>query len=384
MEHQSFNLTREQALQICIERIRANVAQFGDKFPYVGQGATYRLGPNNHWMTSFWTGELWLAYIVTQDAFFKQQAASHLRSFRKRLADHIDISHDLGFLYTLSARAQWQVTGDEAARQLALAAAERLAERFNEAGGYIQAWRDIGDAEEGGRFIVDCMMNIPLLYWAAEQTGQMRYAEVANRHAQTTLTYIVREDFSTAHTFFMNPQTGEPVGSKTHQGFADDSLWARGQAWAIYGFAIAADWTANATFEAASRQIADRYLAELSEDGMPLWDFRLTPDAPHSLDTSANAIAAMGLWRLSQHLSEKGSPQADVYREAALRLIDVLLRGAFLAKDDGTQGLLPNSTYNAHIPEYTEIFTLFGDYFFLEALVHMTGTEIDFWGKSVR
>ena len=371
-------ITREAALELCLQRVRDNIPAFNGQFPFIGEGDSLILGENDHWMTSFWTGEIWLAYAITGDDFYRHAAEAHLDSFRQRLADNVHINHDLGFLFLLTARAQYMLTANEDARTLALEAADRLLERYNSNGEYIQAWHEIGHPTEHGRFIVDCMMNIPLFYWASEQTGDPRYAEAANGHARTTRRYIIRPDGSTCHSFFMNPETGEPVGPSTVQGYADDSLWSRGQAWAIAGFAMAAEWSGDADFLAASQETADRFLAEITPDYVPLWDFRLPADEPQTLDTSAAAIAACGLMRLADLLEGE---DAKRYRVAANRLIDAQLAAAFDPAETGVQGLLQNGSYHANKPEWAERYTLFGDYFFMEALTWLTGHDVDFWGR---
>ena len=178
------NTLIETTLQQAIENVRRNIPRFGDQYPHNGDGMAYVLTDNTHWMTSFWPGQLWLAYHVTGDETFRREAERRLASFEHRLVNRIDESHDLGFLYTLSARAQWQMTGDPAARQLGIDAAERLITRFHPKGEYIQAWGMMNDPIEGGRMIVDCLMNLPLLFWASYETGDPKYAEVASKHAR--------------------------------------------------------------------------------------------------------------------------------------------------------------------------------------------------------
>ncbi len=372
-------LTYKQVLEVCLQRIQQNINRFGTQFPFVGNGKQYGLGLNDHWMTSFWTGELWLAYAVSNNPCFQDAAASQLHSFRERLTHKINISHDLGFLYTLSARAQYQLTGDLAAHELALSAAEHLAARFNQQGEYIQAWGELGDSEEAGRMIVDTMLNIPLLFWASAETGEPHFADIATRHAHTTYRHLVRDDSSTAHTFYFDPQTGEPIGARTHQGYSDQSLWARGQAWAMLGFAIAYQWTQDATFLRASQETAERFLAELSTNCVPLWDLRLPADAPQLKDTSAAVIAAMAFLRLANLPPDKGSHD---YATAAKQLIDAQIATAFEPTLDETEGLLAHATYHASPPELAEQYTLFGDYFFLETLAWLCGNHIDFWGPN--
>src|SRR5829696_3457846 len=183
MEKTLLDTTLSQA----VENVRRNIPRFGNQYPHNGEGMNYVLTENNHWMTSFWTGQLWLAYAITGDDEFRREAERRLASFEYRLVNRISESHDLGFLYTLSARAQWQMTGDPAARQLGIDAAERLITRFHPKGEYIQAWGTMNDPVEGGRMIVDCMMNLPLLFWASHETGDPKYAEIATKHARTTL-----------------------------------------------------------------------------------------------------------------------------------------------------------------------------------------------------
>ena len=179
----------------------------------------------------------------------------------------------------LSARPQWQHTGDGAARKLALRGAELLAERFHPGGGYIQAWHATTHPDERGRFIIDCMMNLPLLWWASRETGQKHFSEIAKTHALTSAKYLLRDDGSTYHTYFLNADTGQPIGPKTHQGFADDSLWARGQAWAIYGFTLAAEWTGESVFRQVAVAAATRYDQEAPSDAVSPWDYALPDEA---------------------------------------------------------------------------------------------------------
>jgi unsaturated chondroitin disaccharide hydrolase len=359
-------------------RIRRNCEAFSDQFPTVGDGTRYLLQPNDTWLAAFWPGLLWLTYAATADPAIRSCAESLLPSFADRLERRVHITHDLGFLYTLSARAQWQLTGDEAAHRLALRAAEELARRYRPAGQYIQAWGEIGDKAEGGRAIIDTMMNVHLLFWAAEQTGRTHYHDIARAHVDTTASFLVRADGSSNHTFFFDQNTGEPLGPRTHQGYADDSLWARGQGWTIHGFAAAADWTGDPHHAAIARQAAERFLAELPEGGIPTWDLRLPADAPHYPDTSASAIAAAGMLRLARQL---GGEAGDHMRRAAVTLLDTLI-ARYLETDSEGQGLLRGGTYHAHKGWGVDAYFICGDYFFLEALLMRDGRCPSLWGPG--
>lgn len=370
-------LTQATPIQTILERalnqVKNNCSTYGLEFPTRGYPA-YETAPNNHWVAGFWPGMLWLAYHATQDPELRSKAEALLPSFAERLEKRVDISHDLGFLYTLSARAAWLLTGNRQARDLGVRAAQELSKRFNPRGNYIQAWGEIGEEPEAGRMIVDCMMNLPLLYWAGEETKDNIYCEVAHHHAVSTLRYLVRQDGSTYHTFFLDPQSGQPIGGKTCQGYADESLWARGQAWAIYGFALTAQWLDNVDFLTTARKIADRFLIESPTNGTPLWDLRLSAEAPCYLDSSAGAIAACGLLRLAQLTGN------DDYRQEAKALIRTLCAEC-LETEPNRQGLL---RYGAqHVPEgIANDYLIYGDYFFLEALLTLAGQALDFWGPT--
>jgi unsaturated chondroitin disaccharide hydrolase len=367
--------TIQTVLEHALNRVKTNCSAYGLEFPTRGY-PVYETAPNNHWVAGFWPGMLWLAYYATQDPELRAKAEALFPSFTERLKKRVDMSHDLGFLYTLSARAAWLLTGNRMARDLGLRAAQELTKRFNPRGNYIQAWGKIGEESEAGRVIIDCMMNLPLLYWAAEETKDDVYCEVAHHHAASTLRYLVRQDGSTYHTFFFDPQSGQPIGGKTCQGCADESLWTRGQAWAIYGFALTAQWLDDADFLAAAQKIADRFLTESPVDSTPLWDLRLSADAPRYLDSSAGAIAACGLLRMAQLTGD-----GDYHREAKtlIRTLSV----ECLEIEPNRQGLLKYGAQN--VPEgHANDYLIYGDFFFLEALLMLTGQAPDFWGPIKR
>jgi unsaturated chondroitin disaccharide hydrolase len=359
-------------------RIRQFHQRLNYQFPTVGEGSEYQLTSNDHWLAGFWSGLLWLAYVATDDEALRRHAEALLPSFEERLEKRIHITHDLGFLFTLSARAQWQVTGDGGARQLALRAAQDLLERYRPKGRYIQAWGTVGDVHTGGRMIIDTMMNLPLLFWASAQTDDPQYRQAALRHAETSLRFLLRPDGATYHTFFLDQETGNPIGPRTHQGYADDSLWSRGQAWAIYGYALAAEWCQDRRFLKAAQRAARRFLDELPPDGVPWWDLRLPEDASHHLDSSAGAIAAGGMVRLAR---VEGGEIGNEFRTAALGLLNSLVTHCFETRPEA-QGLLRHGTYHSHKGLGVDTFFICGDYFFLEALLTVEGDAPDFWGPQ--
>lgn len=358
-----------------LARIRLNIGLFNGRFPNRGNGLTYTLKGNVNWLAAFWPGLLWLSDAVSSDPVFCETAVSLLPTFYTRLDTQTHITHDLGFLYSLSARAQWQQMGDDTAAQLALAAADKLLGRYRQPGQYIQAWGAVGDAEKGGLIIADTMMNLPLLFWASEQTGDTRYHKAAYHHAQNSRQYLIREDGSSFHTYYFNQETGEPLRGSTHQGFGEQSCWARGHAWLIYGFALAAQWCDDPQFLDAAKQTAVYFLNNLPADNIPLWDFRLTDDQIPHRDSSAAAIAACGLLRIAQLTGD------ETFRTQGNMLIDALINECF-ETDPAGQGLLKHGAL--HIPKgwSPDDYLIFGDYFFLEALLTRENKNPDFWGPT--
>lgn len=365
-------------LDQALERVFQNHHRYPQRFLVTGDANAYHLNDNTNWLAGFWPGLLWLTYAATGKQELREHAESLLPSFRTRLDQRVHITHDLGFLYTLSARAQYQLTGDEAAYNLALRAARELALRYRHAGRYIQAWGQIGDPLEGGRIIADSLMNVPLLFWAAQETGDHDLQSIACAHVETCLRYLVRADGSTYHTFFFNQHTGHAEAPKTHQGFADDSLWARGHAWAIYGFAVAAEWCHDDRFASAAVHALDRLMAELPAHGVPIWDLRLPPDAPAYLDSSAGAIAAVGALRLARLYGEAADGPCT---RAAHQLIDALHATCYVPQGEG-DGLLQHGCLHAPKGWAVDNYLIFGDYFFLESLLMLAGQAPDFWGPS--
>ncbi|MFC6964845.1 glycoside hydrolase family 88 protein [Halocatena marina] len=238
----------ETAKQFCLRRIKENTEPFVDHFPSASsEDLSYEASALEGWTPAFWSGILWLAYETTDENVYRSVAESQLPKFANRLETADVISHDLGFLYTLSAIASSMLTDNSASEQMALDAADRLTERYWPDPGIIQAWGDPEDPDATdwgewahGRIIADTMMNLPLLFMASIETGDDQYHEIATNHAENAARYLVRDDGSTFHTYKFDVTTGTPLGGETFQGFADDSCWSRGQAWVFYGFALAA------------------------------------------------------------------------------------------------------------------------------------------------
>ncbi len=371
------------ALNHAVAQIRNNISEFYDSFPTASsRNQIYSASENNDWTNGFWTGQLWLAYEHTKEAAFKEAALYQVQSFRNRLIKRIVVDHhDMGFLYTPSCVAAYKLTGDRPARETALMAADNLMGRFQDKGEFFQAWGRLGDPEEY-RLIIDCLLNMPLLFWASEETKDSKYRETALRHIRTCMKYIVREDSSTYHTYYFDLETGNPVGGATAQGHRDGSIWARGQAWGIYGSAIAYKYCPDPMYIESFRKITTCFLEHLPGDLVPYWDFDFTDGSIEPRDSSSGAIAACGMLEMAKYLEPE---EAKDILQHAKRLLKALTRHCLYRSGDNTNGILLHSTYAKSSP-YNSVkdsgvdeCTLWGDYFYTEALVRLTQKWKVYW-----
>lgn len=361
----------KNALYDAIRKIKKNLDEFIDSFPHVSRNNIYIKEKNELWTSSFWVGMVYLAYNYTKDEDLLKYSQRYLDSFKERLKSGFINTHDLGFLYTLSSVALYKLRGDEKARGLALEAAEKLAGRYNKKGKYIVAWET---KERKVDLMIDTMMNLPLLYWASEETKNEEFKKIAHNHALISAMILVREDGSSYHICLMDDITGEPIKGKTFQGRYDESTWSRGQAWAIYGFVLCYKYTKEKKFLDISRKTANYFINNLTEDMIPYWDLSFTKEEQDLKDSSAASIAACGLLELSRQLEDKGL----VYKKAAYKIISSLYEGYFIHKESNRfNGLIQHGVY--HRNNGADELTIWGDYFYLESLVRMNMNWRTFW-----
>ncbi|AFH61129.1 glycoside hydrolase family 88 protein [Paenibacillus caseinilyticus] len=370
----------EKAARFVLEVIDRNLPVFRDTYPApASEGDVYPAIDNIEWTSSFWTGMLWLAYDLTGEAKYREAAEYQLASYRKRIEERIETqTHDLGFLYSLSAVAEYRRTGSETAKETALKAADLLAARYFPQAGIIQAWGDLNDPEQCGRMIIDCLLNLPLLYWASEVTGEPHYAEYARTHAAQAARYIVREDDTTYHTFYMDVETGAPKHGSTHQGYADDSCWSRGQAWGMYGFLLSYLYTGDESMISLSKRLTDYFLTRLPEDGVAYWDLVFTEGTEQERDSSASAIAVCAMLELTKHLPA-ADPDKRGYEDRALEILASLGRSFTTAELPHSNGVLKHAVYNKPRGMGIDECCIWGDYFYFEALVRVLKNWKPYW-----
>ncbi|WMT39053.1 glycoside hydrolase family 88 protein [Paenibacillus sp. D2_2] len=368
-----------KAIEDAVGKVRANMERFGTRFPHISTDGVYQLNDNEDWTNGFWSGMLWLCYEYTGDEDFREKAIETVKDFRRRFDAKIVLDHhDIGFLYSLSSKAQWIIEKDESARQLTLEAADHLLKRWRPAGGgYIQAWGREGDPKEAGRIIIDCLLNLPLLFWAEQQTGDPKYREAAIIQAEKTRRYIVRGDDSSYHTFFFDPSTGEPIGGATHQGYTNGSTWTRGQAWGVYGFALAYRYTGDPLFLETSRRMARYFLTHLPEDHVAYWDFNAPIDKDTYRDSSASAIVAAGLQELLEHLDEK-DPDREYFKQGLTDSLTSLVEN-YSTIGEEAEGLLKRGSYYVRGGLSPDDYMIWGDYYYLEALMRLEKGIKGYW-----
>lgn len=373
----------KRALEQAVGIIREDLLEFTDHFPSSNSfGGFYEPTENVEWTTGFWTGTIWLAYEYTGEERYKKAAEVQVDSFLNRIQNKIDVNHhDMGFLFSLSCVAAYKLTGNETAKKAALMAADHLAERYREKGRFLQAWGNVGEASEY-RLIIDCLLNLPLLYWASEVTGDAHYAEMAENHIRTAMRCVLREDDSTYHTYFMDMETGEPAYGVTHQGNRNGSAWARGQAWGIYGIALSYRYLKDEAYLDLFYRVTDFFVRHLPDDLIPYWDFDFDTGSTEPRDSSAAAIAVCGMLEMSKYLDGE---KKDRYEGAAFRLLYALIERCANGQLQKSNGLLLHGTYARASAENTckdrgvDECNTWGDYFYMEALTRMVSDWKLYW-----
>ncbi len=373
----------KKAMEEAVRIVRADLPVFTDHFPSSNSfGGFYEATENVEWTTGFWTGAVWLAYEYSKEECFKEAALVQVDSFFERIKNKIDVNHhDMGFLFSLSCVAAYKLAGSERGKEAALMAADHLAERYREKGQFLQAWGNVGEPAEY-RLIIDCLLNLPILYWASEVTGERRYAQMAENHIKTAMKCILREDDSTYHTYFINMETGEPAYGVTHQGNRNNSAWARGQAWGIYGIALSYHYLRDDSYIDLFVRVTDFFIHHLPDDLIPYWDFDFDTGSQEPRDSSAAAVAVCGILEMIKYLDEE---RAKKYKDAADRIMAALIEKCGNKDLESSNGILLHGTYARDSKENTckdrgvDECNTWGDYFYMEALTRMLSDWKMYW-----
>ena len=367
-----------EALDFCCRQICHVLPEFTHKFQNAySVGGFYEPVENWDWTCGFWTGEIWLAYEHCGETALKEAALVQVQDFMERIRNKRGVDHhDMGFLYTPSCVAAYKLAGSREGREAALMAADQLVSRFQPVGEFIQAWGAMG-APENYRLIIDCLLNLPLLYQAARMTGDVSYHEMAYRHAKQAQKYLVRPDDSTYHTFYMDVETGEPRFGRTAQGYSDSSCWARGQVWGVYGFALSFQHTGDRSFLDTACRLLDYYLDHLPEDGVNYWDLYFN-QGEEPRDSSSTAIVCCGILELLQHLPLT-HPRRKTYESALTWMMTALSEGYTTRDLPSADGLLLHGVYSKPDGRGVDECTIWGDYYYVEALYRLLYGGCAYW-----
>ncbi|HSB73004.1 MAG TPA: hypothetical protein VLT62_27075 [Candidatus Methylomirabilis sp.] len=362
--------TPEEGLTPVLQRVESSLQQatLQDIFPHAAPSATgvWEGTREGMWTSGFWAGLLWQRAALTG----RPGDAEAATAWTLRLTPHVDhTTHDIGFVFSTSAVLGWEVGRVAACRDLALQAADRLAGMWNPAAGVIPVGPQAEIAAGLDDVTIDCMVNLPLLWWAWKITGEERFRQIATSHADRTAEWHVKQDGRVIQSTHFDPQTGRMTKQETHQGSGTEGCWTRGQAWGIYGFAAAYAATGEERFLRVADRVATYYFQRAGSDLVPFYCFDdpARPNVPR--DSSAAAITGAGLAILAEHTKESLCCQRS--RDRAEALLSAMVTDYLTPRDredPRPPGMLLHGCYNQKHGWQTDHELVWGDYFLLEAL----------------
>jgi unsaturated chondroitin disaccharide hydrolase len=350
----------DRAFTFAARQLRHLTETYPDQFPmYTVKGQWIHSGEAwTNWCEGFLGGQLWLLYEWTGDDTWRGKAEHYSRLIEERKNDRT--VHDLGFLFWSTWKRWYDLTGDRAVQKVVIEAGRTMGLRFREKGRYLRSFV----AEES--LFVDVMMNVGIVFYAALESNDGELLRRATDHCLTTRKYLVRGDGSTSHEGIFDTGTGEFLRQTTHQGWRNDSSWARGLSWALYGFGTAYAFTGDVRFLETAEACAGFYIERTPDHGVPPndWD---EPNPAHPYESSAAAIAASGLLNLSKLTGDAAKKR--LYGDYALRILDTLTGPEFLADETpGWEGILKHGMYHQKKGLGVDESVMWGEFFFLEAL----------------
>ena len=351
-------------------KYKLSIVTYGDSLRNprnIDTNGNIRFVPSSDWTSGFYPGCLWYMYELTSDTIFKNEAI--IRTSIVEQEKYNGVTHDMGFKLYCSYGNGYRLTHNVKYKDILLQGAKTLITRYDSTIGCIRSW-DHHSHLWKFPVIIDNMMNLELLFWAFYETGDSLYYNIAVSHADRTLENHFRDDFSSYHVIGYDSITGDVVSKNTHQGYNDASAWARGQAWALYGFTLMYSETQNIEYLNQANGIASFILnhPNLPDDGVPYWDFDdpNIPDAPR--DASAAAIICSGLYELCLYSSD-----SLVHKAYADKILNSLSSDNYLITSEHENPfLLDHSTGNMPKNDEIDIPIIYADYYYLEAIIRKT------------
>ena len=341
-----------------------------DYMPYTTENGLWKKTDIRWWTNGFWPATMWQMYLATKNEIYRDEAVRAEKMLDEALNDFKTTHHDVGFMWLIQSGVRYALEKNQDSYDRTFLAANLLAGRYNP-NGFIRAWNG---KEQQGWAIVDCMMNIPLLYWASDMINDPRFRNVAMAHADTTMKYFVREDGSCNHIVIFNPETGEFMDNPGGQGAYSGSSWSRGQSWALYGFTLSYLATGKEEYLDTAKRVAHYFIANCADDYIPRCDFR-QPDDDNLKDNAAGAIAACGLLELCKLVPQY---ESEFYYDAACKMLMAMEKNCInWEKDD--PALLTMCTTAYHDQKGHHITMNYADYYFVEAINKLRGQRKLFW-----
>lgn len=341
-----------------------------DYIPYSTENGQWKPVHIHWWTNGFWPATMWQMYLATKDDLFRDEAIRTEKMLDVNLEDFEGLSHDVGFMWLIQSGVRYALEGNKDSYARTMRAAQHLACRYNP-NGFIRAWN--GEGREGWA-IVDCMMNLPLLYWASEVSGDPRFRLIAMKHADTAMDVFVRPDGSCNHIIIFDAETGEVLDNPGGQGYESGSSWSRGQAWALYGFTLSYLHTGKQEYLDTAKRVANYFISQITDDYIPRCDFR-QPAEPVLKDDTAGAVAAAGLLVLAQQLPEL---EAVTYYDVAVKMLRAMERED-INWELNDPALLQRCTAAYHDIPCRHITMNYADYYFVEAIHMLRGQKMLFW-----
>lgn len=347
-----------------------------NKIPYSTKNGEHDDKSNilDWWTNGFWGGLMWLMYEATKNEEYKISAERNEEILERAFDDVEKLHHDVGFMWHLTSGANYRLTGNRKSRNRALLSAMTLASRYNVVGGFFRCWNDSDKESKAGWTIIDSMMNLPLLYWASNEIGDVRFRNIAIKQADMTMRDHVREDGAVNHIVVHDPDKKDKVLEvKPGQGYAVGSCWSRGNAWALYGFTLSYLYTKQDKYLQTAIKVADYFIEQTKKtDWLPRIDF-CQPDSPKYYDSTAGAIAVCGIIELAKILNKEKSEE---YLSCAINILKAMEKNwCNWSESEDSILQMGSEAYNwgRHMP------IIYGDFYFVEAILKLKGSKFLIW-----
>lgn len=363
----------EDVLEKLVSKVEVECQTLAGGIPYIPENNRYEdVGKTDlsWWTNGFWGGILWQLNGAEENKLFQETAIALEEKLDAPLAEFENMHHDVGFMWLHTAVAHYRQLDNHSSYQRGLHAATILAGRFNLAGEFIRCWNE----DKIGWVIIDSMMNIPLLYWAANETEDPRFSQIANAHAKTVARHLVRNDGSVNHIGVFDPETGDYLHSLTGQGYDENSSWSRGQGWALYGFALSYKYSKNRDNLDVAKKVAHYVISQIQETNyLARADYR-APLTPEIYDSTASVITACGLLEITNWVEGQ---EKDYYSNVAFKILQAVTEYANWNQEEA--GIITMGTVQYHDEKGRHVPIIYADYFFTEGILRLLGRESDLW-----